>query len=129
MIQAIVHCRLFTHPHLHTRGGRMFAAVFARCREPDGAVQVLKLWTSAAAMRETLMQLRAGAAVVVAGALVGEAVTPVGGAEKKPLLCLHVQSIEAERAASTPVWPYDWRGRGRVVKFPGSPRGAAEGVP
>ena len=125
MIHAICHCRLFADPRLRVRGGQMYALAIARSREPDGKIQVLKLWTSEPAMRERLMQLRAGAAVVTSGKLVARAAVPAGGTEKLPIIDLCIESLEAESAASYPAPMRYQRTPGVVVQFPSAPKGAA----
>ncbi len=105
MIHAIARCRLFANPKLLPQRGRLYVSAFARCREPDGTVQVLRIWSATPRIREILMRLTAGADVVVGGTLVGKAVVPVGGAKRMPLLVMHAESVDTQPGAESNARP------------------------
>ncbi len=94
MITATITCRIFARTRLKSgaTGNRAFA--FARSHEPDGAAQVVRLWSDEPALMERLLWCEAGAEVTVSGRLTACLCIPVGGAEQKPLVDLRVEALE-----------------------------------
>ena len=100
-----------------------YAVAFARSRDPDGTLQVIRVWTDAPVLMERLMWCEAGAVVTASGRLRAVLCIPIGGTEQLPLVDLRVEALEVESSLSR--WfPPRARTHGVVVPFP-APKGAA----
>jgi hypothetical protein len=96
MIRATVTCRIYACARLRPGPTGLYAVGFARSREQDGTLQVVRLWTDAPALMESLLWCQAGEEVTVGGSLTACLCVPVGSTEQKPLVDVRIASLEVE---------------------------------
>jgi hypothetical protein len=102
MIRATVTAKIYACARLRPGPTGLYAVAFARSRDPDGTLQVVRLWTADPELMETLLWCEAGAAVTASGRLRADLCVPVGGTEQRPVIDLRIESLEV--ASSLALW-------------------------
>ena len=102
MIRATVTAKIYGCGRLRPGPTGVYAVAFARSRDPDGTLQVVRLWTDAPELMESLLWCHAGAEVMVSGRLTACLCVPAGSTEQKPLVDLRIETLEV--ASSLARW-------------------------